>query len=86
MDYSLQANPKTKEGAEHPERDAQFEPINQKVQAVQKRGQPVLSVDAKERELSGDFKPGGREWHPQSKPPRVRVHDFKDPQLGHAIP
>lgn len=86
MDYSLQANRKTKEGAKHPERDAQFEHINQKVQAVQKRGQPVISVDAKKRELIGNFKQGGREWHPQGKPPRVRVHDFKDPQLGHAIP
>jgi hypothetical protein len=86
MDYSLQANRKTKEGAEHPERDAQSEPINPTVQAVQKRGQPVISVDAKKRELSGNFKPGGRQWHPQGKPSRVRVHDFKDPQLGRPSP
>jgi hypothetical protein len=86
MDYSLQANRKTKEGANHPDRDAQFEHINQQVLAFQKRRQPVISVDTKKRELIGDFKQRGREWRPQKTPLPVRVHDFKDPKLGHAIP
>jgi hypothetical protein len=86
LDYSLQANRKTKEGTQHPDRDAQFEHINQQVLAFQKRGQPVISVDAKKRELIGDFKQSGREWRAQKTPLPVRVHDFKDPQLGHAIP
>ncbi len=84
--YSLQANRKTREGASHPDRDAQFEHINAKVKAVQKRGQPVISVDTKKKELVGDFKNGGREWHPHGMPQEVRVHDFKDPALGKAIP
>lgn len=86
LDYSLQANRKTKEGTDHPDRDAQFEQINQKVMACQKRRQPVISVDTKKRELIGDFKQKGREWRPKKTPLPVRVHDFKDPQLGHAIP
>lgn len=86
MEYSLQGNRKTKEGANHPDRDAQFEHISQKVIAFQKRGCPVISVDAKKRELIGDFKQNGREWRPQKSPLPVRVYDFKDPKLGHAIP
>lgn len=86
MDYSLQANRKTTEGASHPDRNAQFEHINQEVRAFQKRGQPVISVDAKKRELIGDFKQSGQQWHPTKKPVPVRVYDFKDPKLGHAIP
>lgn len=86
LDYSLQANRKTKEGTDHPDRDAQFEHLNQQVRAFQKRGQPVISVDTKKRELIGDFKQKGREWRPQKTPIPVRVHDFKDPKLGHAIP
>ena len=84
--YSLQANRKTREGASHPDRDAQFEHINAKVKACQKRGQPVISVDAKKKEWVGDFKNGGREWHPHGTPQAVRTHDFPDPVLGKAIP
>ncbi len=86
MGYSLQANRKTKEGAHHPDRDAQFKFINKQVRAFQKRGQPAISVDAKKRELIGDFKQEGRTWRPKGDPIQVRVHDFEDEQLGHAIP
>jgi hypothetical protein len=86
LDYSLQGNRKTKEGSDHPDRDAQFEHINRKVKLFQKRGQPVISVDTKKRELIGDFKQNGREWRPKGSPAKVRTHDFKDKQLGHAIP
>jgi hypothetical protein len=84
--YSLQSNRKTKEGADHPDRNAQFEHINVTVRAFQKRGQPVISVDTKKKELIGNFKNGGREWHPKGKPEEVRVHDFVDKKLGKAIP
>ena len=86
LDYSLQANRKTKEGTNHPDRDEQFEHINQKVLAFQQRGQPVISVDTKKKELIGDFKQQGREWHPQGSPTDVRTHDFPDQKLGKAIP
>lgn len=86
LGYSLQANRKTKEGAQHPDRDAQFTYINEQVQAFQRRGQPVVSVDAKKKELVGDFKNGGREWQPQGQPEAVRVYDFVDKQLGKGIP
>ena len=84
--YSLQANKKTREGAQHPDRDAQFAHINETVGAAVARGEPVISVDAKKRELIGDFKAVGREFQPRGKPVEVRGHDFKDKQLGHAIP
>jgi hypothetical protein len=84
--YSLQSNRKTKEGGKHPDRNAQFEHINATVQAFQKRGQPVISVDTKKKELVGNFKNGGREWHPKGEPEEVRVHDFMDKKLGKAIP
>jgi predicted ArsR family transcriptional regulator len=84
--YSLQANKKTREGAQHPDRDAQFEHINETVSAAIAAGEPVISVDAKKRELVGDFKAVGREFEPRGKPVEVRGHDFKDKQLGHAIP
>jgi predicted ArsR family transcriptional regulator len=84
--YSLQANKKTREGAQHPDRDAQFEHINETVSAAIAAGEPVISVDAKKRELVGDFKAVGREFEPTGKPVEVRGHDFKDKQLGHAIP
>jgi Rhodopirellula transposase DDE domain len=84
--YSLQANRKTQEGASHPDRNAQFEYINGQVRRLQKRGQPVVSVDTKKKELVGDFKNVGREWQPQGEPEDVRVHDFQDPKLGKAIP
>jgi hypothetical protein len=84
--YSLQGNRKTQEGTAHPDRDAQFRHINDTAQAFQGRGQPVVSVDAKKRELVGEFKNQGREWQPQGCPEEVRVHDFEDKELGHAIP
>jgi hypothetical protein len=86
MDYSLQGNRKTQEGGSHPDRNAQFEHINERAQTFQERGQPVISVDCKKKELVGDFKNGGREWQPQGKPEPVRVHDFMDKELGKAIP
>jgi len=84
--YSLQANRKTREGLSHPDRDAQFEHINATVRHFQGRGQPVVSVDTKKKELVGNFKNGGREWHRRGEPDEVRVHDFLDPTLGKAIP
>lgn len=84
--YSLQSNRKTKEGANHPDRNAQFEHINKTVKAFQRRGQPVISVDTKKKELVGNFKNGGREWRPEGEPTEVLVHDFLDKTLGKAIP
>ena len=84
--YSLQGNRKAKEGRAHPDRNAQFENINRRVKAHQRRRQPVISVDTKKKELVGDFKNSGREWRPEGFPERVRVHDFKIPELGKAIP
>ena len=87
LDYSLQANRKTKEGEEdHPDRDAQFEYINAKVKQYIGRQQPVISVDTKKKELVGDFKNGGQDWKPKGKPEKVRVHDFVIPELGRAAP
>lgn len=86
LDYSLQAPRKTQEGASHPDRNAQFEHINRHVRAFQRRGQPVISVDTKKKELVGDFKNGGREWQPQGSPEHVRTHDFADKKLGKVIP
>jgi hypothetical protein len=84
--YSLQANKKTREGAQHPDRDAQFQHINQTVSQALSAGEPVISVDAKKRELVGDLEAVGREFQPKRKPVEVRGHDFKDKDLGHAIP
>jgi len=84
--YSLQANRKTREGAGHPDRDAQFAYLNARVGSFHQRGQPAISVDTKKKELVGDFKNGGREWRPHGQPAEVRVHDFLDPTLGKAIP
>jgi len=86
LGYSLQANVKTREGSSHPDRDAQFEHINRVAQAAVAAGEPVISVDTKKKELVGDFKNAGREWRPKGQPELVRVHDFKDKQLGKAIP
>jgi hypothetical protein len=86
LGYSLQANVKTREGSSHPDRDSQFEHINTVANAAVAAGQPVISVDCKKKELVGDFKNAGREWHPKGDPELVRVHDFKDKQLGKAIP
>ncbi|MCH7994834.1 MAG: ISAzo13 family transposase [Planctomycetes bacterium] len=84
--YSLQSNRKTREGKSHPDRNAQFEYINEQALRFQRRRQPVVSVDAKKKELVGDFKNAGREWRRRGKPEEVRVHDFIDPDLGKAIP
>jgi hypothetical protein len=84
--YSLQANRKTREGASHPDRNAQFEHINAQVRQFQNRDQPAISVDTKKKELIGDFKNSGREWRPRGEPEEVRVHDFLDKELGKAIP
>lgn len=84
--YSLQSNRKTKEGGSHPDRNAQFEYINATVRQFQRRGQPVISVDTKKKELVGPFKNGGREWQPKGEPEEVLVHDFVDEQLGKVIP
>ncbi|MBA3886886.1 MAG: ISAzo13 family transposase, partial [Acidobacteria bacterium] len=84
--YSLQANRKTREGAAHPDRDAQFRYLAGLITQCHQHGQPAVSVDTKKKELVGDFKNGGREWRPQGQPARVRVHDFLDPTLGKAIP
>ncbi|MGH7208496.1 MAG: ISAzo13 family transposase [Nitrospiraceae bacterium] len=84
--YSLQANRKTREGPQHPDRDAQFRYINQQVRRCQATAQPVISVDTKKKELVGDFKNAGRQWRPKGRPAPVRVHDFLIPERGKAIP
>ena len=84
--YSLQANEKTLEGTAHPDRNAQFEFINSRVDAFHGRGAPVISVDTKKKELVGDFKNGGSEWQPKGMPVPVRTHDFIDADLGKVIP
>jgi hypothetical protein len=84
--YSLQSVRKTREGAQHPDRDAQFQFLNAQVQAAIKAGQPVISVDTKKKELVGDFKNAGQEWQKKKTPVQVRVHDFVDPVLGKAAP
>ena len=86
QDYSLQSNRKTREGASHPDRDAQFAHINAAVRRFQRAGQPAISVDTKKKELVGDFKNAGREWRPRGEPEEVQVHDFPDPKMKKAIP
>ena len=86
LGYSLQGNRKTTEGTSHRDRDAQFHYIHGQVQAFQGRGQPVVSVDTKKKELVGDFKNGGQEWRPKGHPERVRTHDFVDKVLGKVNP
>jgi len=84
--YSLQANAKVIEGNQSPDRNAQFEHINARVAAALAAGQPVISVDTKKKELVGQFKNGGREWHREGEPENVQVHDFVDAELGRANP
>ena len=86
LGYSLQANRKTLEGTNHPDRNAQFEYLNGKVKRQLQQHQPVISVDTKKKELVGDFKNHGRELRPQGDPEKVRVHDFIIPELGRANP
>jgi len=88
LGYSLQGNVKTREGRQHPDRDAQFRYIARQVRAAHRRQQPTISVDTKKKELVGPFKNGGRAWRPAKTPQRVRVHDFVIPGAtgGKAIP
>jgi hypothetical protein len=86
LDYSLRSHRKADEGKQSPDRDAQFQFISRKVRSFQRRGQPVISIDAKKREILGNLKNPGTEWRPEGEPRRVRTHDFRDPELGHAIP
>lgn len=84
--YSLQANVKTLEGTDHPDRDAQFHYLNEQIQHFLQQEHPVISVDTKKKELVGNFKNAGQEWQPQQQPIEVKVHDFPDPSRGKAIP
>jgi len=86
MGYSLQANAKVVEGAQHADRDAQFRYLNATAAAFMADGQPVISVDAKKKELVGNYANGGKEWQPRGEPERTQVHDFIDPEMGKAIP
>jgi Rhodopirellula transposase DDE domain len=86
LGYSLQANRKTREGTNHPDRDAQFGYINDQVKQALAASEPAISVDTKKKELVGDFKNGGREYRPKGEPEPVRVHDFIIPELGRAAP
>jgi hypothetical protein len=86
LNFRLQANRKTLEGSNHPDRDAQFGYINTAVTAALAENQPVISVDTKKKELVGDFKNNGRDWRPQGSPEKVRVHDFLIKELGRAVP
>ena len=86
LDYSLQANAKTLEGASHPDRDAQFQYINSRVKEFLRRHQPVISVDTKKKELVGNFKNGGKEWQPKGEPEKVEIHDFASPEFPKVIP
>jgi transposase len=86
LGYSLQSVRKSREGASHPDRNAQFEHINATADGFLRRQQPVISVDTKKKELVGDFKNGGREWQPKATPERALVHDFPGDAVGKAIP
>jgi transposase len=86
LGYSLQSTRKTREGGNHPDRDAQFQHIAHQVTQYQTAGDPVISVDTKKKELIGDFKNHGQEWQPKGKPEEVRVYDFIDPELGKVAP
>jgi hypothetical protein len=84
--YTLQRTRKTRDGSDHPDRDAQFKRISELVSEFLEAGDPVVSVDTKKKELIGDFANGGREWQPKGEPVEVRTHDFIDERLGKAIP
>jgi hypothetical protein len=84
--YSLQANTKTVEGKQHPDRDAQFEYLNSRATQFIEAGDPVISVDTKKKELVGDFAARGREYEPKGRPRKTRVHDFPDKDLGKIAP
>ena len=84
--FRLQANQKTREGSQHPDRDQQFEHINEAVKTALATGQPVISIDCKKKELVGDYKAVGREWEPSGEPVEVQGHDFPDPEVPKAVP
>lgn len=86
MGYSLQGNQKTLEGSSHPDRNAQFEFINLRIEEAMRDGQPVISVDTKKKELVGQYKNGGKELRPKGNPEQVKVYDFVDKELGRANP
>jgi hypothetical protein len=86
MQYSLQANRKTREGRQHPDRDGQFRHISDRVKARQRRGEPAISVDTKKKEVLGNLKNPGKTYRPQGEPVKVKTHDFPDPELGKAVP
>jgi transposase len=86
LGYSLQANSKTREGGDNPDRDAQFNHINSTTKQFLEWGEPAISVDAKKKELVGDLKNAGVEWHPKGQPEHVRVYDFPIPELGRVTP
>lgn len=86
MDYRLQAMSKTREGGDHPDRDAQFEFINTAVKEFHGKGLPVVSVDTKKKELVGDFKKNGKEWQYKGQPEETLVHDFITQGVGKAVP
>ena len=86
MNYSLQSNRKTREGAEHPDRDGQFRHIAERVTARKRRGEPAISVDTKKKEVLGNLKNPGKTYRPKGDPEKVKTHDFPDPKLGKAVP
>jgi len=86
MDYSLQGNRKTEEGTDHPDRDAQFQYINDHVRRALAAGRPVISVDTKKKELVGNYENQGRQWRKRQSPARVKSHDFPDPSVPRAYP
>ena len=86
MGYTLQSNVKTREGKQHPDRDAQFHYLNRQVKTFLRTGDPVISVDTKKKELVGSFKNAGRTWRPKGKPHQVNVYDFPSHSKGKAIP
>jgi Rhodopirellula transposase DDE domain len=86
LGYNLQANRKTEEGQDHPDRDAQFQHINARVRSSRRRGQPVISVDTEKKEIVGNYGNSGREWEPRGRPRRVKSKDFPDKELGKVAP
>ncbi|MCA1672643.1 MAG: ISAzo13 family transposase [Actinobacteria bacterium] len=86
MGYSLQAASKSAEGSDHPDRDAQFRYLAGLVEQFRAAGEPVISVDAKKKELIGNFAPAGRQWRPTGQPVETNTHDFPDEELGKAVP
>ena len=86
LGYSMQSNRKRKEGSDHPDRDAQFLYLSNRAKEFQRRGNPVISVDTKKKELIGEFRNAGREWSPKGQPQEVNIHDFADKDLGKVVP